>query len=56
VRESGRLGGYLRVFSYRGVLCKSVEVQGGKVKFPLIHLINLRLKSLSVESGKRELH
>jgi hypothetical protein len=23
-------GGYLRVFSYRGVLCKSVEVRGGK--------------------------
>jgi hypothetical protein len=22
-------GGYLRVFSYRGVLCKSVEVPGG---------------------------
>jgi hypothetical protein len=21
--------GYLRVFSYRGVFCKSVEVQGG---------------------------
>jgi hypothetical protein len=28
VRESGNSGGYLRVFSYRGVLCKSVEVQG----------------------------
>jgi hypothetical protein len=24
----------VRVFSYRGVLCKSVEVQGVKVKFP----------------------
>jgi hypothetical protein len=36
VRESGRLGKYLRVFSYRGVLCKSVEVQGRKVKFLLI--------------------
>jgi hypothetical protein len=28
VRESGSSGGYLRVFSYRGVFCKSVEVQG----------------------------
>jgi hypothetical protein len=28
VREFGRLGGYLRVFSYREVLCKSMEVQG----------------------------
>jgi hypothetical protein len=36
VRESGRLGGYLRVFSYRGGggLCKSVEVQGGICNTP----------------------
>jgi hypothetical protein len=36
VRESGSSGGVSEsFFSYRGVLCKSVEVQGGKVKFPL---------------------
>jgi hypothetical protein len=40
VRESGRFGGggYLRVFFISGgVLCKSVEVQGGYLKFPLIN-------------------
>jgi hypothetical protein len=28
VRESEKLGGYLRIFLYWGVLCKSVEVRG----------------------------
>jgi hypothetical protein len=40
VRESGSSEGYLRVFSYRGVFCKSVEVQGGFLKFPLNLLYN----------------
>jgi hypothetical protein len=34
-------GGYLRVFSYRGVFCKSVEVRG-YLKFPLKKIIGMR--------------